>query len=145
MAKIQKIKPGKLFIGKLSHGADLLEELTKVCRNEKIHCGRFEALGAVQKARIAFYDQQIHEYRFFVLEQQLELTMLVGNISLKDGNPIVHAHIMLADETGKAYGGHLAPGTIVFSCEFILQAFDNPILERGFDEATGLALWTMID
>jgi uncharacterized protein len=69
----------------------------------------------------------------------------VGNISLKDGNPMVHAHITLADEAGKAYGGHLIPGTVVFACEFILQVFEQPLLERGFDEATGLPLWSMND
>jgi len=49
----------------------------------------------------------------------------------------------LADKRGNAYGGHLAPGTVVFACEFILEIFDGPVLQRGFDETTGLFLWTM--
>jgi len=35
-------------------------------------------------------------------------------------------------------------GTIVFACEFIIEAFDGPPLERGFDETTGLPLWDMV-
>ena len=130
-------------MGKLSHGDDLLEEITKVCQNENIKLGSVEALGAVQRARLGFYNQKTHEYQFVSLDQALEITGLVANMSAKDGNPIVHAHITLADETGKAYGGHLASGTVVFACEFILEAFDGPSFERGFDEETGLPLWKM--
>jgi predicted DNA-binding protein with PD1-like motif len=143
MAITKKVKSREVLIGKLSHGGDLLEEVTDICRKENIQLGRVEALGAVQRARLGFYNQQTHEYQFHVVDQPLEITKLVGNVSLKDGNPFVHAHITLADKTGNAYGGHLAPGTLVFACEFILEAFDGPILERVFDEVTGLPLWKM--
>jgi len=143
MAVMKKVTPAKVFMGKLTYGADLLEELTEVCRRENVQLGRVEALGAVSRARLGFYNQQTREYQFFELDQPLEITKLVGNVSLKDGKPMVHAHVTLADEAGKAFGGHLAPGTIVFACEFILQAFEGPTFERGFDEQTGLPLWTM--
>ena len=143
MAIMKKVKPRELFMGKLSHGGDLLEEITDVCRKEKIQLGRVEALGTVQKARIGFYNQQTHQYQFLALDKPLEITKLVGNVSLKDGKPFVHAHITLADKTRNAYGGHLAPGTLVFACEVILEAFDGPILERNLDEVTGLPLWTI--
>ncbi len=143
MANMKKVKSKKLFMGKLNYGGDLLEEITDICRKNNIHLGRIEALGAVQKARLAFYNQETHEYQFFIIDQSLEITKLVGNISLKDGNPIVHAHITLANKTGKAYGGHLAPGTVIFACEFILESFEGPIFERGFDEETSLSLWTI--
>jgi len=143
MAIKHRIKSRELFMGKLSYGCDLLEEITSVCQKENIRLGRIEALGAVQKAHIEFYDQQTREYRFLKLTQPLEITKLTGNISLKDGNPFVHAHVTLADETGKTFGGHLAPGTVVFACEFIIEAFDGPVFERGFDEETGLPLWSI--
>ena len=130
-------------MGKLTHGCDLLEEITSICINENIKLARIEALGAVQKACIGYYDQKAREYRFVDLDEHLEITNLVGNVSLKDGIPIAHAHITFADATGKAYGGHLAPGTIVFACELILEAFDGPSFTRGLDEETGLPLWTM--
>ena len=121
----------------------MLEEITNLCINENIKLARIEALGAVQKACIGYYDQNAREYQFIDLDQHLEITNLVGNISLKDGNPIAHAHITFADSTGKAFGGHLAPGTIVFACELILEALEGPDFTRGLDEETGLPLWTM--
>jgi predicted DNA-binding protein with PD1-like motif len=143
MAIFKEVKSIEKFMGKLSHGGDLLEEMTDICRKKNIQLGRVEAMGAVQKARLAFYDQQKHEYQFFSINKPLEITKLIGNISLKDGDPMVHAHITLADKSGKAFGGHLAPGTMVFACEFILEVFEGPILERKLDKETGLPLWAM--
>ena len=143
MAMMRRIKPREVLTGRLSHGADLLEEITDICRKENIQLGWFEALGAVKKARLAFYNQETHDYEFLMLDEPLEITKLVGNVSLKDGNPFVHAHMTLADKAGNVYGGHLASGTVVFACEFILEIFDGPVLRRELDELTGLSLWTM--
>jgi len=143
MVMMRRIKPKEVFVGRLSHGSDLLEEITDVCRRENIQFAWIEALGAVKRARLAFYNQETHDYEFFVVDQPLEITKLVGNVSLKDGNPFVHVHITLADKAGNAYGGHLASGTVVFACEFILEIFDGPVLRRELDELTGLSLWTM--
>lgn len=143
MTVVKKVRHKEIFMGKLRYGADLLEEITEICKEKSIQLGRVEALGAVQKACIGFYNQEKREYEFVTLNQPLEITNLTGNISIKDGKPIVHAHITLSDCTGKSYGGHLAPGTSVFACELIIEAFDGPMFERGFDQETGLPLWTM--
>ncbi|MBU1052297.1 MAG: DNA-binding protein [Proteobacteria bacterium] len=143
MTIFNKIESSELFMGKISNGSDLLEEITDICRKKSIMLGRIEAIGAVQKARLAFYNQQTREYQFITIDQPLEITQLVGNISLKDGEPVVHAHITFADKTGQAYGGHLAPGTVVFACEFIMEVFTGQVFERKPDKLTGLHLWEM--
>ena len=145
MSIVKIVKPKKIFMGKLSHGCDLLEEITNICIDENINLARIEGLGAVQKACIGYYDQELREYQYIDLDEHLEITNLVGNISLKDGKPIVHAHITFSDQSGRAYGGHLASGTIVFACELMLETFDGPDFVRGLDEVTGLPLWSMPD
>ena len=141
MAKYHEVTPQRTWMGKLEFGADLLEQLTAFCEQNDIRLGRVEALGAVQKARVGFYDQQAREYDFLDMDEPLEITKLTGNISLRDGKPMVHAHITLADSQGNAYGGHLAPGTIIFAAEFIITSYDGPAYNREFDEPTGLQLW----
>jgi len=143
MAVMKEVKLKELFMGKLKHGADLLEELTGICKEKNIHVGRVEAIGAVQKAVIGYYHQDKREYEYLNFDKHLEILNLTGNISIKDGSPMVHAHVTLADAEGKAFGGHLAPGTIIFACECVIEAFEGLILERGFDEETGLPLWNM--
>jgi predicted DNA-binding protein with PD1-like motif len=86
--------------------------------------------------------QKERKYHFVELSQPLEILALAGNISLKDGQPFVHAHITLSDQEGRAFGGHLAEGTRVFACEFTIQEGHAPVtLARSFDEETGLFLW----
>jgi len=142
MAQLKEVKSTEIVMGRLGCGSDLLEELTKIAAARGIRLGRIEAIGAVQKARVGFYDQQKREYQFHLFDWPLEITNLIGNISLKDGNAFIHAHVTLADKDGKCYGGHLAAGTIVFACEFILEAFDGPAFNRRPDEETGLPLWS---
>ena len=138
---LNNIKPSKMYIGKLSHGMDLLEEMKALCIKEDITLGRIEGIGAVQKARIGYYNQAEREYQYIDLNSHLEITNLVGNVSIKDNKPFVHGHITLADEKGNAFGGHLAQGTVIFACEIILHAFEGPVLTRSYDDVTGLPLW----
>jgi len=143
MTEFKSLKPRELIMGRLDCGCDLLEELTNICIERGVNLGRVQAIGAVQKANIGFYDQENRTYRFSAIDHPLEIVNLLGNISIKDGKPFVHAHIALSNEAGVSYGGHLASGTIVFACEFILEAFDGPDFNRCFDEETGLPLWLM--
>lgn len=140
---VEQMQAGPVYMGRLAFGSDLLEGITAICRERDIRLGRVEALGAVQRSVLGFYDQNAREYSFFNLDSPMEITKLVGNISVKDGQPMVHAHVTLADEQGRAYGGHLAPGTTVFACEVIVQAFEGTELVRQYDDQTGLPLWAM--
>ena len=143
MTAFKTVRSREIIMGKLSHGSDLLAELTGICTQKNITLGRIEALGAVRKARLGFYNQETRQYEFHELDQALEIVQLVANVSLKAGKPFVHAHVTLSDSNGAAYGGHLAPGTLVFACEFVIEAFDGPNFERNHDEETGLPLWTL--
>jgi uncharacterized protein len=140
--KTLEVKSGRRFMGRLAKGDDLLAALERCCQEQGITLGEVRALGAVSRARVGYYHQGNRQYQFLALEQPLEILALVGNISLKDGQAMVHAHVTLADEEGRAYGGHLAPGTVVFACEFVLQEYQaTPGFVRQMDEATGLFLW----
>jgi uncharacterized protein len=143
MTIIEEITRKNLFICKLHHGSDLLEELTDICIKNNFSAGRLEAIGAVEKACIGFYDQAGRQYEFITIDQPMEITNLTGNISIKDGKPFVHAHVTLADASGRACGGHLAPGTIVFACECMIETFEGLMMSREFDQETGLFLWSI--
>ncbi len=38
-----------------------------------------------------------------------------------DGEPFIHAHIIITDSEGRAYGGHLAEGSEIYVAETIIQ------------------------
>ena len=138
---IREIEHSRYVMGNLAYGSDLLNSLTYTCEKENISLGRLEVIGAVQKARIGYYLQDKKIYKSSELNEPMEITSLIGNISIKDGKPFVHVHINLANAEDNVLGGHLMEGTIVFAAEFIIQAFEGPEFIREFDDHTKLALW----
>ena len=137
-----KVAEAQKIMGRLAKGDDLLGSLTKICQDLGITLGEVKAIGAVSQARIGYYHQDTRQYEWLDLNRHLEILALEGNISLKDGKPFVHAHVILGDGEGRAYGGHLAEGTIVFAAEFVIQELKaDRSLNRQMDDETGLFLW----
>jgi len=138
---IQKGEKGRVFIGKLPFQEDLLYQIEALAREENIHCAKVEIIGAVQKAVISYYHQEKKQYQDLEFNKHLEILSCTGNISLKDGNPKAHVHIVLGDNRGNTLGGHLQKGTVIFASEIIVQEIIGPELHRGYDQDTGLPLW----
>ncbi len=134
-------RSGNIIIRRLPHGGDLLEEITDLARREGITTGTVTAIGAVTKARVGYYDQSDRRYRERDLEEPREICSCLGNISLKEGEVFVHAHVVLADRAGKTAGGHLCPGTIIFAAECRIEELRGGPLTRVYDGETGLFLW----
>jgi len=132
----------KELIVRLNYDADLIQSITELARSKGVEAGSFTAIGALKRAKLGYYDQKNHEYRKIRIDSPYELVSCVGNVSLKDGEPFIHAHVVLADEKGNTKAGHLLAGT-VFSAEVHLRQLEGPKLERKYDEVTGLSLWNM--
>jgi len=131
----------RVLMGRLERGDDLAEGLAAFCAAEGVRAGALSGIGALEQGALGYYDQAAGRYQSRTLSGGLEIASLVGNVSLKDGQPFVHAHLVLADTQLTCHGGHLMPGCTVFACEFTIWAFDGAPPERQLDEATGLALW----
>jgi predicted DNA-binding protein with PD1-like motif len=141
MKLVNPVDPVQRYMVRLPFGCDLLAELSSFCEQQNIRLGRISGIGAVRRATIAYYDQAARRYGERHFTEPMELLSLVGNISLKDAKPFVHAHIILGTHEGRAIGGHLCAGTEVFAGECIIEAFRGPDLVRQPDAETGLSLW----
>jgi len=130
----------KTFLARLKHGDDLVQAIKDAFDSAGIRMGVFMAIGAVKKAKIAFYDQQERIYREKLVEEPAEILSCVGNVSEKDGETFVHAHITLGMGDGSTKGGHLLEGTTIFACELYCVALEGEQLKRQFDDVTGLML-----
>lgn len=132
----------RTIIGQIRRGADLYNDITRIVLEKQIRIGRVTGMGAVQRAKLAYYDQKDLKYREITFNEPMEIVSLYGNISIKDGRPFGHIHVSLSDEHGNTHGGHLLPdNTPVFACEIMIEEFDGEEIIRTVDEKTGLALW----
>jgi predicted DNA-binding protein with PD1-like motif len=138
---VRELKGGRSLLVRLDHGVDLVDQISKLAVAEGIRTGTFSALGALTQAEIAFYDQESHEYSELLVEESSELVSCTGNVSIRDGKPFVHAHVVLADCDGKTIGGHLLHGNIFAAELFLIELLGEPMV-RESDETTGLYLWS---
>ena len=136
-----EFKQGRIFAGRLPHGGDLINSIEEFCKKVSIQMATFSVIGAVSSVTIGAYDQKQQVYVTFKEEAPLEIVSCMGNVSLKDGKPFIHAHILLADEQGKTIGGHLFSETIIFAGEINLQELTGKPMKRTYDNDTGLMLW----
>ncbi|MBI4801171.1 MAG: DNA-binding protein [Elusimicrobia bacterium] len=132
---------GRTFMFSIQKGEDLLQAVQYFCHHHQVRCGLITAIGSVERATFGVYDQKAKKYMKINLEKELEVLSLSGNVSLFDDKPMVHAHLMLGDLEGKAYGGHLMAGTRVFSLEVFIQELTGDLKVRKIEKATQLPLW----
>lgn len=132
------------MMGRLERGTELLRALRRVCADNGVRCGEIRALGALENVEVCTYDQKGRKYGpARTYRGDLEILAAVGNVSERQGDLALHLHITVARDTDngiEVLGGHLLSGK-VFACEFVIHAFDDLIMRRGHDKATGLPLW----
>jgi predicted DNA-binding protein with PD1-like motif len=131
----------QVFMGRLDYEGDLLEEINTFCEIQKISTGFVSIIGALKKASLGFYNQQEKKYQAYAINEPVEIVSCQGNISVKDGKPFAHLHLIVSNKDGKTAAGHTMPGCIIFAGEAYIQSVFGPQLFRGYDETTGLPLW----
>jgi predicted DNA-binding protein with PD1-like motif len=94
-------------------------------------------IGAVRRARIAYFNVSKREYEDIELDEQLEVLTLAGNVALHDGQPLIHAHVTLGRRDGSVLGGHLRAGIVRPTLEVVLRVISAP-LERAVEPEYGL-------
>ncbi|MEO7294784.1 MAG: PPC domain-containing DNA-binding protein [Candidatus Limnocylindria bacterium] len=132
---------GRAFVGRLETGSDLVREIERFCAEHGIMAAQVTVIGAVRHASYAYYEQDDHRYRELASTSHNEIVGFVGNVSLRDDKPFLHAHATFADADGATVGGHLLPGCEVFAGEVMIRELGGVSLVRQPEAETGLALW----
>jgi hypothetical protein len=124
----------------LDPGEEILACLKKIAEAEGFGGSSFKAIGALSQVELGWFNWDTKRYQTAVkLEEQVELLSLIGDIALKDGEPQVHAHLVVGRADGTAHGGHLLSAMVRPTCEIILT--ENPEhLQKRVDPVSGIAL-----
>lgn len=122
---------------RLNRGEEILSSIEKACKEYNIKAGTIQAIGACDKVKVGLYEVEKRKYIPTTIEKEMELTSLLGNISLKDNELYLHLHATFGDENGNVFGGHLNEAVISGTCEIFITIIDGYI-GRCFDDETGL-------
>jgi predicted DNA-binding protein with PD1-like motif len=130
----------KTFVLIFETGDELASGLKRFAKEQKLAGSSFTAIGAFSAVKLAWFNWETKKYEPSVeLNEQVELLSMIGDVALKDGEPQVHAHIVVGRRDGTTHGGHLMEATVRPTCELVLR--ESPVhLQKQVDAESGLAL-----
>ena len=91
---------------------------------------QFTAIGAFSRVVVAYFDWTSREYRHISIDEQVEVLSLVGDISIEDDKPKVHAHVVVGKADASAHGGHLIEGYVRPTLEIVLTEAPRHLQRR---------------
>ena len=138
---LREAHQGRLFVGRLPTGSDLTDELERFATEQDIRAAWVSAVGAVSRSAYAYYNQTTLQYKEMMSPRHHEMAGFVGNLSMRDGKPFLHAHASFADINGEPITGHLLKGCTVWMVEVEIRELTGIELVRELDERIGLAVW----
>ena len=124
---------------RLEAGDELIATVTGLAEREGIGYASLTGLGAVESISLAYLNRETRKYETHVLDEQLELLGVTGNITLKDAKPFPHVHASVSDRSLHVYGGHVMAATAWPNVEIWIRREAEGV-SRVPDEASGAAL-----
>jgi uncharacterized protein len=123
----------------LATGDEAMAALVAFANERHLKATQFTAIGAFSRVVVAYFDWTTKSYRNIPIGDQVEVLSLVGDVSVEDGKPKVHAHVVVGKADATAHGGHLIEGHVRPTLEIVLTETPRH-LQRRFDPVSGLAL-----
>ncbi len=131
---------GKTFAVIFDTGDEVAAGLADFARQNHLGAAHFTAIGAFRDVTLGYFDWERKEYKKIPLPEQVEVLSLVGDVALDEqGQPKVHAHVVVGRSDGTAHGGHLIAAHVRPTLEVIVVESPRH-LQRRHDPQSGLAL-----
>lgn len=120
-----KAKSGEFWVIRFQDGEQLPKGLTELGFKA---AALLSGVGMLRDLVFAYWDGE--KYVKEPVEEPVELLSLQGNIGEKDGEIVVHAHVVGGKRDGTAVGGHLFSATVHNTVELILRELSGMRLLR---------------
>lgn len=138
-SKLLSEQGGRTFAIVFATGDEVAGGLLKFAQENGLSATHFTAIGAFERVTLGYFDWQEKDYRRIPLLEQVEVVSLIGDIAFDNGEPKVHAHVVVGKSDGTAYGGHLLEAYVRPTLEVVLVESPGH-LSRRMDQDSGLAL-----
>jgi uncharacterized protein len=113
-------------------GDEILAGLSEFANTNHIESGYFTGVGGLLAATLGWGDPTNGAFKVIKVDQKCELVSLIGNITLRNGKPFVHAHMVVSLSDGSTRGGHLLDAHVSpFAEIYIVEAKLPPAPKPG--------------
>jgi uncharacterized protein len=120
-------------------GDEVMERLTQFVAELGVTAARFSAIGAFSEVTLAYFDWNLKKYRDIPVNEQVEMLMFAGDVSILDDQPKIHAHAVVGCADGTTRGGHFVRGRVRPTLELVITESAR-FLSRSYDPVSGLDL-----
>lgn len=139
-ASWEAVKQGATYVVSAKDKTELVSALTDFVEKNGIQTGAITGVGAMNYAKLKFFDPATKKYDDKEFNEQMELVNLTGNISIVDGKPLLHLHATLGRKDYSALAGHLEQGKVRGAGEFYVTVFPQA-LHKKKNEDIGLNIY----
>ena len=129
----------RTFVVALEMGEEVVSSITGFALQLSLASSSVTGIGGFQRVRLGFFDYERSGFRENLIDEQVELLSLVGNIADEEGTPHLHAHVVLGRYDATTRGGHLVEAVVRPTMELVIIEYPEH-LQRRHDEKTGLVL-----
>lgn len=130
---------GNKVIVRIDKGEELVDSLRTICKTLEINLGSVIGIGATDKVTVGLMNTKTKKYQSREFIGDHEITSLLGNITMMNGEVYLHLHITVCNVEHKAFGGHLSSAVISATFEGIIEVIEGKVT-REHDEDVGLNL-----
>jgi uncharacterized protein len=135
---------GDRFQLRFESGEQVAPTLLAWLKAQTIGYATMTGLGAVKSARVSYWNAESREYEPHDLDEQMEIVSLIGNATIKEGEPFTHIHVTLGRHDLSIAGGHFNDAVVHPNLEIWLRP-EEATVERTLEESSELYLMNLSD
>ena len=121
----------------LKGGMKIPDDILAIAKKEKVLTAKVEAIGGVDELKLAYFNHETKRYEEHEFREFLEVTGILGNVTLKEGKPYLHIHGTFGRKDLSTLAGHVIDAKIFPLLEVMVTPTKNRAL-RKFDDELGL-------
>ena len=124
----------KVYAVVFRKGDEMLSGLTDFAKQYHVMDAHFTGIGAVSAATVGWLDLSQKNYHPIQVNEQVEVLAMTGDIATFNGNPVVHAHLVLGRRDGSTVGGHMWEAHVNPTVEVFVTAHETGLEKVPDDE-----------
>jgi predicted DNA-binding protein with PD1-like motif len=123
----------------MDQGDEAFAQITTFAKEHRLNAASLTAIGACRSAVLAYFDPEIPGYIDQRFDDQMEIAAFIGDIAEEDGEPALHAHVVLGCKDFSTIAGHVRELHVFPTMEVVVT--ESPAhLRKRLDKETGLTL-----
>lgn len=129
--KYTHTKTGYIMV--LREGDDVIGELEKLAKTEKIPSASFTGIGFAGEVTFGFYDFNAKKFNPKTFNK-VEMGSLTGSVAWNEKGPSLHIHGVATDDHFNAYGGHILSLHVGTGSMEVYITTDDKKLQRKIEQ-----------